>query len=108
MPQVLTHSLNNSSIFSASVSFVALSIPLHIVRAMRREHVYAKCIRCSWRQRSRIVKGNICFEEYYCKECAGPLLICVDVRNDNERNKNKDADQGHQMLLSKITSEPRQ
>ena len=59
---------------------------------MRREHVYSKCIVCGWRQRSSTVKGNISFEEYYCKKCGGPLLICVDVCNDKDRNKSKSGD----------------
>ena len=59
---------------------------------MRREHVYSKCIKCGWRQRSSTVRGNICFEEYYCKNCGGPLLICVDVLNDKDRNKSKGGD----------------
>ena len=75
---------------------------------MRHEHVNSKCIVCSWRQRSRTVKGNISFKEYYCKKCAGPLLIRVDVRNDKDRNKNKDDDKGHKRQKSKIQSEPRQ
>ena len=47
-------------------------------------------------------------KEYYCKKCAGPLLIRVDVRNDKDRNKNKDDDKGHKRQKSKIQSEPRQ
>ena len=57
------------------------------VRPMRREHVYSKCTRCGWRQRSYTIKGKICFEEYYCLGCGGPLLICVEIRNDKGRNK---------------------
>ena len=54
---------------------------------MRREHVYARCTRCGWRQRSYTIKGKICFEEYYCLGCGGPLLICVEILNELGRNK---------------------
>ena len=73
----------------------ALTIPLPTDRAMKREHVYSKCIRCGWRQRSITVSGPVSFEEYYCKECGGQLLICVDVRNAKDRNKSNNGDKGH-------------
>ena len=73
----------------------ALTIPLPTDRTMKREHVYSKCIRCGWRQRSSTVSGNISFKEYYCKKCGGQLLICVDVRNAKDRNKSKNGDMGH-------------
>ena len=62
-------------------------------RAMKREHVYSKCIRCGWRQRPITVSGPVSFEEYFCKECGDQLLICVDVRNTKDRNKKDNA--GH-------------
>ena len=69
---------------------------------MRREYVYSKCIKCGWRQRSSTVRGNVCFEEYYCMSCGGPLLICVDICNDKGRNKSKDDDKGHKRQKTKI------
>ncbi len=72
------------------------------MRAMRREHVYAKCIMCGWRQRSNTARGNVCFEEYYCMSCGGPLLICVDISNDKGRNKSKDDDKGRKRQKTKI------
>ena len=62
---------------------------------MKREHVYSKCIRCGWRQNTSTVSGNISFEEYYCGKCGDQLLICVDVHNAKDRNKNKKDDVGH-------------
>ena len=69
---------------------------------MRREYVYSKCIMCGWRQRSSTVRGNVCFEEYYCMSCGGPLLICVDICNDKGRNKSKVDDKGHKRQKTKI------
>ena len=85
----------------------ALTIPLPTDRAMKREHVYSKCIRCGWRQRSSTARGNISFEEYYCKKCGGPLLICVDVCNDKDRNKSKNGDMGQKRQKTKTENKPR-
>ena len=62
---------------------------------MKCEHVYSKCIRCGWRQSTSTASGNISFEEYYCKNCGDQLLICVDIHNAKDRNKNKKDDVGH-------------
>ena len=86
----------------------ALTIPLPTDRAMKREHVYSKCIRCGWRQRSSTVSGNISFEEYYCKKCGGQLLICVDVRNAKDRNKSKNGDMGHKRQKPKTENKASQ
>ena len=69
---------------------------------MRREYVYSKCIMCGWRQRSNTIKGKVCFEEYYCMSCGGPLLICVDICNDKSRNKCKDDNKERKRLKTKI------
>ena len=79
-----------------------------LTRAMRREHVYSKCIVCAWRQRSSTVKGKTCFKEYYCKKCSGPLLIRVHVRQDKDRDKNKNGAWGHKRRKSTFKIEPRQ
>ena len=62
---------------------------------MKREHVYSKCIRCGWRQQPITASGPVSFEEYVCKECGDQLLICVDVRNAKDRNKNMKEGVGH-------------
>ena len=82
----------------------ALTIPLPTDRGMKRERDYSKCIRCGWRQRSSTARGNISFEEYYCKKCGGPLLICG---NDKDRNKSKNGDMGHKRQKPKTENKPR-
>ena len=63
---------------------LVLTISLSTNRAMKREHVYSKCIRCGWRQSTSTASGNISFEEYYCKKCGDQLLTCVDIHNAKE------------------------
>ena len=100
--QVMAHeSLTCMSLSWLSKNFEKIFPAAHQCDPMRREHVYSKCTMCGWRQRSYTIKGKICFEEYYCLGCGGPLLICVEIRNDKGRNKRKDDDK-HKRQKTKI------